>query len=54
VLEPFTRLERDQDAPGTGLGLTVVNSVVSRFGGYVKIADREGGGAAIRLYLPLI
>lgn len=54
VLEPFIRLERDQDAPGTGLGLTVVNSVVSRFGGYVQISDRTGGGAAIRLYLPLI
>jgi signal transduction histidine kinase len=54
VLEPFTRLQRDQDAPGTGLGLTVVNSVVSRFGGYVKISDRTGGGAVIQLYLPLI
>jgi signal transduction histidine kinase len=54
VLEPFTRLERDSDAPGTGLGLTVVKSVVSRFGGYVQITDRDGGGAAIRLYLPLV
>ncbi|PKQ16800.1 MAG: hypothetical protein CVT67_03245 [Actinobacteria bacterium HGW-Actinobacteria-7] len=54
VLEPFMRLERDQKAPGTGLGLTVVKSVVSRFGGYVQISDRRGGGAAIRLYLPLI
>ncbi len=54
VLEPFTRLDRDSDAPGSGLGLTVVKSVISRLGGYVKITDREGGGAAVRLYLPLL
>jgi signal transduction histidine kinase len=54
VLEPFMRLDRDSDAPGSGLGLAVVKSVVSRFGGYIQITDRDGGGAAIRLYLPLI
>jgi len=53
VFEPFVRLDRDAAAPGSGLGLTVVNSVVSRMGGYVKIDDRPGGGALIRLYLPL-
>lgn len=53
VFEPFTRLPRDDDAPGTGLGLTVVRSVVERLGGHAEIRDREGGGTVVRLELPL-
>lgn len=54
VFEPFARLPRDDDAPGTGLGLTVVRSVAERLGGHAEVRDRDGGGAIVRVELPLI
>ncbi len=54
IFEPFYRLpgasERDG---GAGLGLSLVRSIVLRHGGGVSCADREGGGARFRLWLPL-
>lgn len=52
VFEPFARLGRDADAPGTGLGLTIVRRVAETAGGSVEITDREGGGAVVRITLP--
>lgn len=53
VMEPFARLERDVDRPGTGLGLTVVRSIAERHLGGVEILSREGGGTVVRVELPL-
>lgn len=53
VFEPFERLERDAEAPGHGLGLTVVRSVTDAHDGHVSIHDRPGGGTVVRLELPL-
>jgi signal transduction histidine kinase len=52
VFEPFQRLERDQNAPGTGLGLTVVRDVVQAHDGRAEILDRDGGGTVVRIELP--
>lgn len=52
VLEPFTRLERDEALPGSGLGLTAVRSLAEQLAGEFTIADREGGGAIFRLVVP--
>jgi signal transduction histidine kinase len=52
-LLPFERLESHASLPGTGLGLTVVNSVVRAHGGRIEILDRTGGGAIVRIELPL-
>ncbi len=52
VLEPFARLSRDESKPGTGLGLTVVRSVIEIMGGRVALDDRAGGGTVIRLEMP--
>lgn len=54
VLAPFARLDRDADTPGSGLGLTVVQSMTARVGGIVEVLAREGGGTTIRVELPLI
>lgn len=53
VLEPFTRLERDSGAPGSGLGLTAVRSVAERHGGSVAVRGREGGGTIVTVSLPI-
>ena len=54
LFEPFERLERDMDVPGTGLGLTIVHDVVASHGGRVEIRDRAEGGTMIRIELPLL
>ena len=36
-----------------GIGLTFVNSVVSKYGGYLKY-EREKGKSSLNIFLPLI
>jgi signal transduction histidine kinase len=44
-------LERDK--PGTGLGLYIVRTLVTRLGGKVRIRDRErGSGTTFEVQLP--
>ena len=52
IFEPFERLGRDDDKPGTGLGLAVVKNVVAAHDGRVDILDRDGGGMIVRVELP--
>lgn len=52
VFQPFERLGRDEDIPGTGLGLAVVSSVAESHGGTAIALERAGGGALVRLVLP--
>jgi nitrogen fixation/metabolism regulation signal transduction histidine kinase len=37
---------------GTGLGLTLCREIVDAHGGRLSIANREGGGAVVRVWLP--
>ena len=39
--------------PGTGLGLPIARELMRRWGGDVRLANREGGGAAATVELPL-
>ena len=38
---------------GLGIGLFLANATIERFGGTVKLFNREGGGACVRVTLPL-
>jgi nitrogen fixation/metabolism regulation signal transduction histidine kinase len=38
-------------AKGTGLGLAMIKKIVTEHGGDVKIANRDGGGAGMRIHL---
>jgi PAS domain S-box-containing protein len=54
----FDRLFRassavEQQIPGTGLGLTIVGSVVEAHGGSIAVSSREGEGTMFAIELPL-
>jgi signal transduction histidine kinase len=51
----FRRFTRGQtDAPGTGLGLYLVEQVARAHGGRVDLATREGEGSTFTLVLPVV
>jgi signal transduction histidine kinase len=54
VFERFYRGEASRDAPGTGLGLSVVETLAQRWEGSVKLSDRESGGTQAEVLLPLV
>jgi two-component system sensor histidine kinase RegB len=43
----------DKPGQGLGLGLTLTHATVERLGGVVSVAERDGGGACVRVSLPL-
>ncbi len=51
IFEPFFSTKRV--GQGTGLGLSVVYSLVKRHGGRIELANREEGGAVFSVYLPV-
>jgi two-component system sensor histidine kinase KdpD len=54
LFEKFTRgVDGDGRAPGTGLGLAIARGFAEAQGGRVEAFNREGGGASVRLILPL-
>ena len=52
-LEEVTKPFYTSRADGSGLGLSIVHTIVEEHGGKLEIRNREGGGTAIRLYFPL-
>jgi signal transduction histidine kinase len=52
VIEPFARLERDADIPGSGLGMGIAHNVVAAHNGRLRVSARDGGGTVVRLELP--
>ena len=55
LFERFFRGARSREgAPGTGLGLAVVEALAGRWGGSVTIANRPQGGARAEVRLPAV
>jgi len=60
VFEPFFTTKRqsgngkvrDEKAGGTGLGLSVCNSIVEAHGGKIKVSSHVGKGTTFTVYLP--
>jgi len=48
IFEPFQTTKRG----GTGLGLSIAKGVVEGHGGRISAANRPGGGAVLRVWLP--
>jgi signal transduction histidine kinase len=53
AFDRFYRGDASEGTTGTGLGLAIAAKVVARAGGGIEIYNREGGGAACRIRLPL-
>jgi two-component system osmolarity sensor histidine kinase EnvZ len=54
LLKPFTRLDSARgQANGAGLGLAIVERVVSRHNAELTVRNREGGGLWLQLALPV-
>jgi PAS domain S-box-containing protein len=52
IFDLFQRLHRDEDYPGTGIGLAIVRKAVERIGGAVWAESAPGAGATFYLRLP--
>jgi hypothetical protein len=53
VFEPYNRLD-NADAPGNGMGLTIVKQIAELHRGKVWVEDGVGGGTAFAIWLPEI
>ena len=54
LLRPFTRLDSARgQANGAGLGLAIVERVISRHNAELTVRNREGGGLLLQFSLPL-
>lgn len=55
VFERFYRADnsRNRETGGSGLGLSIVNTIVERHGGAIMALETDGGGATFRVELPL-
>lgn len=52
LFEPFQRLHRQEDFPGTGLGLATARRIAQRHGGELWGEGKPNGGATFYLRLP--
>ena len=53
VFDKFHRANREGQSGGVGLGLAICRAIATAHGGRVVALNRDGGGAAFRLFLPL-
>ena len=52
VFRAFEHSDEDPSAPGLGIGLSLVSGFAALHGGRAWVDEREGGGAAFKVFIP--
>ena len=52
VFRRFYREEEVHDQPGVGIGLYLAREIITRQGGYIKVASQSGKGSTFSVFLP--
>ena len=52
LFKPFTRLHRQDEYPGHGMGLATAHRIVTRHGGEIEAESQPGQGTVVRFWLP--
>ncbi len=52
LFKPFTRLHRQDEFPGQGMGLAIAHRIVMRHGGDIEASSVPGQGTVVRFWLP--
>jgi signal transduction histidine kinase len=52
IFEPLYRSEGARDVPGTGLGLTIVRTILEQHGSTIEVQSVPGQGTTFRFHLP--
>lgn len=52
IFRPFTRLHREEDYPGTGIGLATARKGIERMGGQMGVESQLGQGSRFWIVLP--
>ncbi len=52
IFRRFYREEEVHDQPGVGIGLYLAREIISRQGGYIKVASEVGRGSTFSVFLP--
>ena len=52
VLDRFTRLDTSRNTSGTGLGLSLVNSMIKFHKGKIELLDAKPRGLIVKLQIP--
>jgi two-component system sensor histidine kinase KdpD len=53
IFDKFYRVPVPEGVSGTGLGLSICRGIVEAHGGMISAHNREGGGLAVTVSLPL-
>lgn len=52
IFRRFYREEEVHDAPGVGIGLFLAREIITRQGGYIKVASEIGKGSTFSIFMP--